>query len=166
MLATLTHRVTTTDLMIRGRVSTPTEHDEGLPGRVTRRAGNGVSVLVDGGDERSAVALDPLQVKVATMAHALGSKTRAAEYLGVSKSQPGKWLSGQESPNPDARRLIQDFDYVWSRLTDERSPHASAVWLESPNAFLSGATPLVWLRTRGPVDVVAAVDAEEAGSYA
>ncbi len=112
------------------------------------------------------IEVDPLRVKLAMVTDALGSMARAAKFLGVARSQPGKWLSGEENPNPRARRLIQDFDYVWSRLIDERPSETAAVWLSSPNAFLGGATPLVWLRTRGAEDVVGAIDAEEAGSYA
>lgn len=112
------------------------------------------------------VEIDPIRVKVAVIAAALGSKARAAEYLGVARSQPGKWLAGEERPNPRARRLLQDFDYVWARLTDERSPDVAELWLSSPNAFLNGATPITWMKTRGAEDVVGAIDAEEAGSFA
>lgn len=112
------------------------------------------------------IEVDPLRVKVAIITEALGSKARAAEYLGVARSQPGKWLTGEESPNPRARRLIQDFDYVWGRLIDERSPEVAELWLGSPNAFLDGATPITWMRVRGAEDVVGAIDAEEAGSFA
>src|SRR3954451_1137495 len=112
-----------------------------------------------------AVAVESLRVKVAVVTQAFGSKASAAEFLGVSRSQPGKWLAGEERPNPRARRLIQDFDYVWDRLTDDRSPDSAHVWLRSANAFLRGAAPLTWLRTRGPDEVIAAIDAEEAGSY-
>jgi len=55
---------------------------------------------------------------------------------------------------------------VWDRLTDVRSPEAAQVWLRSPNAFLNGSTPLGWLKARDATEVVAAIDAEEAGSYA
>lgn len=113
-----------------------------------------------------AIDIDPLRVKIAVLTDAFGSKSMAAEFLGVARSQPGKWLSGKERPNPRARRLIQDFDYVWDRLTDERSPEIANLWLNSPNSFLGGSTPITWLKTRGPEDVVGAVDAEEAGSFA
>lgn len=109
---------------------------------------------------------DPFALKIEVMSDALGSKSKAAEYLGVSRGQPGKWLSGAERPNPRARRRIRDFEYVWGRITDDRTPAAAQIWLDSANAFLNGATPLSWLRTRGPRDVIAALDAEEAGSYA
>lgn len=116
--------------------------------------------------KQKAVEVDPLRVKIAVVTDAFGSYAKTAEFLGVARSQPGKWLAGEERPNPRARRLIQDFEYVWDRLTDDR-PRASAdIWLRSANAFLNGATPLTWLKTRGPDEVIAAIDAGEAGSYA
>lgn len=112
------------------------------------------------------IEIDPLQVKIAVITEALRSNAKTAEFLGVARSQPGRWLTGQERPNPRARRLIQDFEYVWDRLTDDRTSEGAHLWLRSGNAFLNGATPLTWLKTRGPDDVIAAIDAEEAGSYA
>lgn len=116
--------------------------------------------------QRQTAAVDPLTVKIASVTEALGSKSKAAEFLGVARSQPGKWLSGEERPSARARRQIQDFEYVWHRLTDDRSPEVAHVWLTSSNSFLNGATPLTWLKVRGPEDVIATIDAEEAGSYA
>jgi uncharacterized protein (DUF2384 family) len=135
---------------------------------VTYAGETGRTVVVPGLDVSTPAPqpIDPLRVKIASVTIALGSKARAAEYLGVARSQPGKWLTGAERPNPRARRLIQDFDYVWDRLIDDRSPDVALLWLESPNAYLDGAQPLTWLRTRGAEAVVAAIDAEEAGSYA
>ncbi len=125
------------------------------------------STLEQGADGRQApVDVDPLRVKVAVMTEALGSHAKAAEFLGVARSQPGKWLAGEERPSSRSRRLIQDFEYVWDRLTDDRAPEAAHIWLGSANAFLNGSTPITWMRTRGPEDVIAAIDAEESGSYA
>lgn len=131
-----------------------------------RSSGDLIELHRGGKPEGELVEVDPLQVKIAVLTEALGTKTRTAEILGVARSQPGKWLTGKERPNPRARRLIQDFEYVWDRLTDERAPEVAHEWLRSANAYLNGATPLTWLRTRGPDDVIAAIDAEEAGSYA
>lgn len=110
--------------------------------------------------------IDPLQVKVLIACAALGSKAAAARYFEVARSQPGRWISGAERPKPRARRLVQDLDYVWDRLTADRTPEAAQIWLRSANAFLQGVTPLDWLKSRGAEDVIAAIDAEEAGSYA
>ncbi len=129
-------------------------------GRKSTRAVVRREVNIGGG-----VTVDPLRVKVANLIDALGSKSKVAEFLDVSRSQPGKWLSGEETPNPRARRLIYDLDYVWTRLTDARTAKVARIWLMSPNGFLGGALPMVWLRTRGPEAVVGAINGEDAGSY-
>lgn len=152
-------------------------HAASLPGNPSRRvlarqpsktgAAKSVTVLRSTrAGKASPVDVDPLLVKIAVVTDALGSQSKTAEFLGVARSQPGKWLAGQERPNPRARRLIQDLEYVWDRITDDRSRDAAHVWLGSANAFLDGATPLTWLKARGPDDVIAAIDAEEAGSFA
>lgn len=63
-------------------------------------------------------------------------------------------------PSPHSRSRLRV-----GRLVDDRPPDVANIWLHSPNAFLGGVTPIDWLRTRGPEDVVGALDAEEAGSY-
>lgn len=106
------------------------------------------------------------RVKIAAAIRALGGKSKLAEYLGVARSQPGKWLSGAERPNPDARRTILDLDYVWARLTDDQPADVARIWLDSPNGFLDRVTPLMWMQRRGPADVIGAFNAHEAGSFA
>ncbi len=154
-------------------VAPPAKKQEVMPGTARRRPATVTygqkSVRVPRSGAKlpaGAVEVDPLRVKVAMVTGALGSFAKTADFLGVARSQPGRWLAGDESPNPRARRLIQDFEYVWDRLTDDRPPDAAHIWLRSANAFLKGATPLTRLKTHGPDEVIAAIDAEEAGSYA
>ena len=64
-----------------------------------------------------------------------------------------------------AARRIKDFEYIWDRATDEMNPEDARIWLESANAHLGGATPLTVLETRGPAEVITALDAEAAASY-
>lgn len=109
---------------------------------------------------------DALRVKIAAVTNALGSKSKLAGFLGVARSQPGKWLAGTERPNSESRRHIKDLEYVWDRLTDDQPADVARVWLNSPNSFLDGATPLAWIVRRGPEDVIGAFNAHEAGSYA
>jgi len=107
-----------------------------------------------------------LRVKVGSLTSAFGSNTAAAEFLGVTRGQPGKWMSGAERPSPDVERLILDFDYVWDRLTAVRSARSANVWLQSANSFLGGARPVDAIRFRGPESVIGALDSGEAGSIA
>jgi uncharacterized protein (DUF2384 family) len=95
-----------------------------------------------------------------------GSKAELARYLGVDRSRPGRWESGEDVPAEDALRRIQDLDYVLSRAQRVWAEPVAREWLRSPNAMLNGATPLAVLKLEGPAAVIAALDAASAGSYA
>ena len=86
--------------------------------------------------------------------------------LGVSRSQPSRWRSGAEGLAARNQRAVLDLDYVIVRLHQLWLPEVAAIWLESPNAHLGGATPLEVLRRRGASEVVRAIDAEAHGAYA
>lgn len=91
---------------------------------------------------------------------------RVAELLRVNRSQPSRWGSGTEGVAPANVRTMLDLDYVVTRLHGVWDPDVAAIWLESPNAHLAGATPLDTLRTGGTVEVIRAIDAEAEGAYA
>lgn len=46
------------------------------------------------------------------------------------------------------------------------NPELVMPWLHSPNSFLAGARPIDVLRLRGPEELIGALNAEYAGSYA
>lgn len=110
--------------------------------------------------------LAPISIKVAHLREFFGSYARIAEFLSVARTQPGRWVTGEDYPGPETARRIKDFEYVWDRATDEMLQEDVRIWLESANPLLGGATPLTVLQTRGPAAVIAALDAEVAGSYA
>jgi hypothetical protein len=91
---------------------------------------------------------------------------KVAELLGVSRSQPSRWRTGAEGLAARNQRAVLDLDYVIVRLHQVWDPEVAAIWLESPNAHLGGATPLDVLRQRGTQDVISAIDAEAQGAYA
>lgn len=95
----------------------------------------------------------------------LGSN-QVAELLGVSRSQPSRWRTGAEGLAARNQRAVLDLDYVVARLHQLWVPDVAALWLESPNAHLGGATPVEVLRQCGAADVVQAIDAEAEGAYA
>jgi uncharacterized protein (DUF2384 family) len=120
-----------------------------------------VRLSIPGGGRISAV-----QAKTAAVIEATGGKVKAARLLGVARSQPGRWLRGEEAPSPDSARRLVDLDYVLSRLEQLYEPPLARRWLSAPNAFLEGARPVDVLRLEGPGRVVGAIDATIAGSYA
>lgn len=122
---------------------------------------DGPQVISDGADGEAVIDL-----RVASGIKVFGSHTGLAEYLGVARTQPGRWLKGAERPTPDTFRLIMDLDWLWGRLTMEMNEETARIWLRSANAFLGGAAPLNWLKMHGPSRVIGAFDSAEAGSYA
>jgi hypothetical protein len=88
---------------------------------------------------------------------------RAAEMLGVTRSQPSRWARGLERIGPDNQRRVLDLEYAVSRLLLLFPPRQARIWLESHNAGL-GARPIDVLRTRGASPVIRAIDAEAQGA--
>lgn len=131
-----------------------------LRGGTASRLGR-VRLSIPGGGQISAV-----QAKAAAVIDAAGGKVKAASLLGVARTQPGRWLRGDEAPSPDSARRLVDLDYVLSRLEQLYEPKLARRWLAAPNAFLDGARPVDVLRVEGPGRVIEAIDATVAGSYA
>lgn len=106
------------------------------------------------------------QQRAGFLIRALGSQTRVAELLEVSRSQPGKWSKGEESPSPERARELIDLDHVVARVVSWLGPDMTISWLNGSNSFLDGARPIDVLRVRGSSEVVDALDAEMSGAYA
>jgi hypothetical protein len=85
---------------------------------------------------------------------------RAADLLRVSKSQPSRWKSGEETPGPAAARRLVDLDHVLARLALIWDESLAADWLTTPNGFLDGAIPMQVIESRGTTEVIEAIDAE------
>lgn len=116
--------------------------------------------------QRPAVpASDDMRRRITWLIGALGSN-RVAELLGVSRSQPSRWKSGEERVAPRNRRALLDLEYVMARLYEIWVPEVVAIWLESANPHLGGAKPIDVLRQGGAADVIVAVDAADEGAYA
>jgi hypothetical protein len=95
----------------------------------------------------------------------LGNK-RTAELLKVAESQPSRWRRSEELPGPRVAPLLVDLDHVVGRLILVWDESLVADWLTSSNAFLEGARPIDVIATRGTSEVVEAIEAEAAGTFA
>ena len=97
----------------------------------------------------------------------LGGVTATSQLIGVSKSQPSRWSTGEEAPSPEKARELLDLDHVLARANLLWGDRELVVdWLTGANAYLGGATPLEVIRTRGVNEVVAALDEAASGAYA
>lgn len=118
------------------------------------------------GHHKKLVELAVPQQRAGFLIRALGSQTRVADLLEVSRSQPGKWSKGEELPSPERARALIDLDHVVARVVSWLGPDMTISWLNGSNAFLDGARPIDVLRVRGSSEVIDALDAEMSGAYA
>ncbi|MGH8925546.1 MAG: hypothetical protein ACRDWA_13055 [Acidimicrobiia bacterium] len=94
----------------------------------------------------------------------LGSNT-VARLLGVSRSQPSRWRSGEEQMSPINRARLTDLDHVMNRLLQVLWPEEASAWLAAINPHLGGR-PVDVLALRGAGPVIEAIDALAQGAYA
>lgn len=102
---------------------------------------------------------------VARLIDALGNNT-VADIVGVARSQPSRWRSGQERLSPESRRRVSDLDHVLDRLLLELHSEQAGIWLTGQNPHLGGARPIDVLELRGAAAVLPAIDALAAGAFA
>lgn len=109
---------------------------------------------------------DPLSAeRVRYLADEFGG-TQLAAIVGVNRSQPSRWIKGEERPGPMAAPLLIDLEHVLARARLVWGESAARTWLESSNVYLDGGRPIDVLRISGPAPVLQALDAETWGGAA
>ena len=103
--------------------------------------------------------------KVDALRRDFRSQARLAEALGVSPAQVSRWLRGH-GIDPDNAERVDTLEYVLSNLL--RVYHAEVVqdWLFGFNPHLRDRRPIDLIRAGRGDEVLAAIRAERAGSYA
>ncbi|MGO4205317.1 antitoxin Xre/MbcA/ParS toxin-binding domain-containing protein [Rhodococcus sp. TAF43] len=126
------------------------------PGRSTVRRATSGRVAAD----------DPLSAeRVRYLADEFGGAQLAA-IVGVNRSQPSRWVKGEERPGPAAAPLLIDLEHVLARARLVWGETAARTWLESANVYLEGGRPIDVLQILGPAPVLEALDAETWGGAA
>lgn len=161
---------TTTRSAATGRVATSTVGESQRKGTVratATRAGASSATATRAASARTPELIDwKASERADFLIEAFGGVSKLAEALGVSKSQPGRWRSGAERPGVTAARNLLDLDHVMGRASQVWRPDVAARWMGSSNAFLQGSRPIDVLLTRGPNDVINALDATLSGAFA
>ncbi|WP_083420552.1 antitoxin Xre/MbcA/ParS toxin-binding domain-containing protein [Mycolicibacterium llatzerense] len=109
---------------------------------------------------------DPLSTQRVEFLSTVFKRAELARWIGVSPSQTSRWATGKERPGPAAAAALIDLEHVYSRARLVWGGDAARIWLESPNAFLSGTKPIDVLLTDGPARILEALDAEMWGGAA
>lgn len=103
--------------------------------------------------------------KVKALSRDLGSQRKLAELLDVSPAQVTRWIrgSGIDALNADRVDLLE---VVMSQLLRLYSPKIAAMWLVGFNPHLRDRRPIDVIRRGRAVEVLDAIQAARAGSYA
>jgi DNA-binding transcriptional regulator YdaS (Cro superfamily) len=103
--------------------------------------------------------------KVDALSRDLGSQRRLAALLDVSPAQVTRWRRGQGIDDVNADR-VDLLELVMSQLLRLYSPPAAARWLEGVNPHLGDRRPIDLIRRGSARELLAAIAAERAGSFA
>jgi transcriptional regulator with XRE-family HTH domain len=94
-----------------------------------------------------------------------GSQRRLAELLGVSPAQVSRWLRGQGIDPLNADK-IDVLELVMASLLRLYAPEVARQWLLGLNPHLGNRRPIDLVRMGRVEELLAAVRAERAESYA
>jgi transcriptional regulator with XRE-family HTH domain len=103
--------------------------------------------------------------KLQAVTRDLGSQARVARLLGVSPSRVSRWLRA-EQPDPENRRKLEGVEFVLGRLLELYERDAALDWLQGINAHLGDRRPMDLLAAGRTAEVLQAIQADEAGSFA
>ena len=106
--------------------------------------------------------LEPIiSSRIELLVGALGSATKVAEHLRISRPLLKKWRTGTVMPSPAQLRLLIHLDHVVARASLFLERPAVIEWLDGSNSYLEGARPIDVLHVRGIHPVLDALDAGE-----
>lgn len=103
--------------------------------------------------------------KVQALSRDFGSQRRLAELLEVSPAQVTRWRRGQGIDELNAER-VDVLELVMSNLLRLYTNEAAELWLLGLNPHLGDRRPIDLVRHGRAVELLAAISAERAGSYA
>ena len=103
--------------------------------------------------------------KVIALSRDFRSQRRLAELLGVSPAQVTRWRHGSGIDAANAQR-VDLLELAMSSLLRVYSPEAAEDWLLGVNPHLRDRRPVDLIRAGDTRDLLEAIEAEAAGSYA
>lgn len=102
--------------------------------------------------------------KVEALSRDFGSQRRVATLLGVSPSRVSRWIRGA-GVDPDNAEKVDALEHAMASLLRLYEPEAAEAWLVGSNPHL-GARPIDLVRAGRTSELLRAIAAERAGSYA
>jgi len=95
----------------------------------------------------------------------LGGRAEVARVLQVNRSQVTRWLDRGQEPDAGNLRKVEATELAMARLLRLYDGPTARLWLEGTNAHLGDRRPVDLLARGRLAEVLAAIDAEEAGTF-
>ena len=102
-----------------------------------------------------------IATRIELLIGALGTATKVAECMGVTRPLLSQWRAGAAMPSPAQLKLLVDLDHVMARASLIYAPTIAREWLGGHDSYLEGARPIDVLHLRGVQKVLDALDAAE-----
>jgi uncharacterized protein (DUF2384 family) len=103
--------------------------------------------------------------KIEALRRDFKSQAAVADLLGVSRSQITRWLQGAGIDPLNAER-VDLLELVWSNLLRIYEPDAARAWLLGINPNLGDRRPIDLVRAGRAEELMRAIRAERADSFA
>ena len=103
--------------------------------------------------------------KIETLTEDFHSRAAVADLLGVSRSRVTRWLQGAGIDPLNAER-VDLLELVWSNLLRLYEPEAARAWLLGLNPYLGDRRPIDLVRAGKAEELMRAIRAERADSFA
>jgi len=103
--------------------------------------------------------------KVEALRRDFKSRAAVADLLGVSRSRVTRWLQGSGIDPVNAER-VDLLELVWASLLRLYEPEAAREWLLGVNPHLGDRRPIDLVRAGHAEDLMRAIRAERADSFA
>ena len=103
--------------------------------------------------------------KVRALTQDFGSQRKLAALLDVSPAQVTRWIKGKGIDDVNADR-VDALEIVMSQLLRLYTPEVAAMWLRGLNPHLRDRRPIDLIRRGRAREVLDAIQADRAGSYA
>jgi DNA-binding transcriptional regulator YdaS (Cro superfamily) len=103
--------------------------------------------------------------KVKALTKDFGSQRKLADALDVSPAQVSRWIRGQ-GIDPENAERVDTLDLVMANLARVYEPDIATEWLYGMNPHLRDRQPIYFIRQGRAEEVLAAIRATRALSYA
>ncbi len=88
-----------------------------------------------------------------------------ANIVEVSPATVSRWSNGKAMPDLRTQTVIAELRYVVDRLSDFYQPDEIRLWLHTPHQMLNGSRAIELINAGRTEEVLAVIEALDAGAY-